>query len=210
MICIDFIKLLESITLQAQVESALRQRPDVIILGEIRSREAYSFFQALSTGHGALSTIHAEDIGSLLRRLAGPPMNVPKPLLGMVRSFVHIVRLTLPEGIRRKVIVIHESLGYDPVKDSIDIQEIIVWDRSRDKWIMYTDRKSALIRSIASLLRLSYDDVYSDLKRRATIIHWAAKRKFDMYRLHKTVREYRRNPENIYKQAVVEVGEYEI
>ena len=163
-----------------------------------------------NTGHGALSTIHAEDIGSLLRRLAGPPMNVPKPLLGMVRSFVHIVRLTLPEGIRRKVIVIHESLGYNPAKDDIDIQEIIVWDRRRDKWIMYSDRKSALIQSVALLLRLSYDDVYSDLKRRATILHWAAKRKFDMYRLHKTVREYRRNPEGIYKQAIVEVGEYEI
>ncbi|MEM4505985.1 MAG: type II/IV secretion system ATPase subunit, partial [Ignisphaera sp.] len=71
----------QSVTLQAQVESAMRQRPDILILGEIRSREAYSFFQAVSTGHGGLTTIHAENVESLVRRLVAPPMSVPKALV---------------------------------------------------------------------------------------------------------------------------------
>lgn len=200
----------DSITLQTQVEAALRQRPDIIILGEIRSREAYSFFQAISTGHGGLSTIHAEDIESLIRRLISPPMNVPKLMIALVRAFVHIERLVMAGRVVRKVVEIHESLGYDPRIDEIKIQEIFRWNKPEDKWVFFKDRESSLIKAVAEYRRSTYAEVFEDLKMRATVLNWAAKKRFDLYRLHRVVREFRRDPESVYRQAVMEVGEYEI
>ena len=200
---------IQSVTLQAQVESALRQRPDVIILGEIRSREAYSFFQAVATGHGGLTTVHAESTEVLINRLAAPPMNVPKSIIAAVRIFVFITRLQTPEGFVRKVVRVDESWGYDPEMDSIRLNHIIKWDRDRDQWYM-SSRESSTLKAIADMLALSYEDVFRDLVRRATILYWAAEKNFDIVMFHTIMRRYRRDPEAVYELAKNSVGEYPI
>jgi len=194
----------QNITLQAQVESALRQRPDILILGEIRSREAYSFFQAVSTGHGGLTTIHAESIESLIRRLVSPPMSVPKSLLATTRLFVGVFRLTMPMGIARRVVYVHETVGYDPNRDLLKLKLEIKWIRSGDQWAM--DLKgSSSVKAIAELNAMSYSEVLEDLYRRATILYWAAKKSLDVVALHTLVRRYRRNPSEVFKSVIREV-----
>ncbi|MGC8558674.1 MAG: type II/IV secretion system ATPase subunit, partial [Nitrososphaeria archaeon] len=59
------------------LKSSLRQRPDVIIVGEVRGEEAYTLLQAVATGHGGISTIHAESVEAVIQRLSTRPMNVP-------------------------------------------------------------------------------------------------------------------------------------
>lgn len=69
------------------VKISLRYRPDYLIVGEIRGEEAYVLFQALATGHGALSTLHAENIDYMIKRLTSRPMNIDKahiPLMNIV------------------------------------------------------------------------------------------------------------------------------
>ncbi|WFO76277.1 type II/IV secretion system ATPase subunit [Desulfurococcaceae archaeon MEX13E-LK6-19] len=199
----------QSVTLQAQVEAALRQRPDVIILGEIRSREAYSFFQAVSTGHGGLTTVHAEDTETLINRLAAPPMNVPKSVIAAVKAFVFIARLSTPKGFVRKVIRIDEGVGYDPDKDKVILKPIIKWDRYEDDWYM-TSKESAMLKAVCEITGLKYEEVFEDLIRRATVINWAVKRDFDLVMFHTIVRRYSRNPDEVFKQAVKEAGVYKI
>jgi len=63
------------------IRAALRQRPRVIIVGEVRGREAYSLFQAMSTGHTSYATVHASDIHTLIQRLENPPISLPRALL---------------------------------------------------------------------------------------------------------------------------------
>jgi flagellar protein FlaI len=60
------------------LRAALRQRPDVIIVGETRGKEAYTLFQAMATGHGGFSSIHADSVDATLTRLASSPMDIPK------------------------------------------------------------------------------------------------------------------------------------
>src|SRR3990170_38001 len=62
------------------LRAALRQRPDIIIVGETRGREAYTLFQAMATGHGGFSSIHADSVEATLTRLASSPMDIPKTL----------------------------------------------------------------------------------------------------------------------------------
>jgi Flp pilus assembly CpaF family ATPase len=58
------------------LKAALRQRPDMIIVGEIRSVEAVVAFQAMQTGHGVMSTFHASSVEKLIQRLTGDPINI--------------------------------------------------------------------------------------------------------------------------------------
>mgnify|MGYP003851892903 CR=1 FL=1 len=65
------------------LQSALRQRPEYLIVGEIRTEErvALTFFQAMSTGHTAYTTLHADSVETVLSRLQNPPLNVPVQML---------------------------------------------------------------------------------------------------------------------------------
>ncbi|MDP8002903.1 MAG: type II/IV secretion system ATPase subunit [Caldisphaera sp.] len=199
----------ENITLQSQIEAALRQRPDVIIVGEIRSREAFAFFQALATGHGGLTTVHAESADVLIKRLVSPPMNVPASLISAARLFVNILRVEEGGNTFRKVIRIDESWGYDFNTNNVILKEKILWDRQKDYWYI-KGKESYLLKTVAQLNLISYDEVINDLKRRATVLNWLIKKVSNSTMLNEVLRLYKRDPIDIYKQAVSESGEYNI
>ncbi|HML02690.1 MAG TPA: type II/IV secretion system ATPase subunit, partial [Candidatus Bathyarchaeia archaeon] len=73
-----FEENVDAITLFDLLKAAVRQRPDFIIVGEVRGEEAYTLFQAMATGHLGMSTIHAESVDSVLRRMESEPMNIPR------------------------------------------------------------------------------------------------------------------------------------
>jgi flagellar protein FlaI len=66
------------------VETALRQRPDYLLMGEVRGEEAQALFQAMNTGHTVFTTFHANDKNETLRRFTGDPLNVSPPLIEAV------------------------------------------------------------------------------------------------------------------------------
>lgn len=191
----------QSVTLQMQVESAMRQRPDILIVGEIRSREAYSFFQAVSTGHGGLTTIHAENVESLIRRLSSPPMNVPRSLIASARLFVQLQRFVFNRNVARKVIQIHEVEDYDPSTDNLVVKTVIIWNRYKDSWKMNL-KNNKTIESIAKTQAVDYEDIIKDLFRRTIILRYASKLNLDIITFHTLVRRYRRSPEDVYRQTI--------
>jgi len=198
----------ENVTLQSQVEAALRQRPDVIIVGEIRSREAFAFFQALATGHGGLTTVHAESADVLVKRLTSPPMNVPASLVSTAKLFVNILRVERGGRVSRRVTRVHESRGYEPSTDTINLAEIVVWDPDRDIWRLTSD-KIELLKIVADLRLTTYEKAYEDVLRRATVLDWLAKKNADVTVLHTVTRLYERDPDAIYNEALKEVKRFE-
>jgi flagellar protein FlaI len=196
----------QNITIQAQIESAMRQRPDVLIVGEIRSRESYSFFQAVSTGHGGLTTIHAENMASLIRRLLTPPMSVPPSLVATAKLLIQVQRLLYKDSVIRRVTYIHEIEGYDPVENRLSVKLVCKWSREKDSWL-FNLRDSRLIKDVADLLLLNYEDVLEDLRKRATVLLYATKKNMDIVQLHTLVRRYRREPDKVYREAVEFVKE---
>lgn len=123
---------INEITLFDLLRSALRQRPDIIIVGETRGREAYTLFQAMSTGHGGLSTIHADSIEGVINRLVSPPCDVPIQLiassLDMIilqlrlknrdgKSIRRVIQVSELEGLENNTIKYQNSFIYDPIID---------------------------------------------------------------------------------------------
>ncbi|MCS7108012.1 MAG: type II/IV secretion system ATPase subunit [Sulfolobales archaeon] len=198
-----------NVNLYELLKSALRQRPDVIIVGEIRGEEAYTFFQAVSLGHGGLATIHAENVESVIQRLLAEPFNIPKNLLQLVKVYICLGRVQVSEGIvSRRILEIREVEGLDPRTGELIVGTPFKWNRNKDAIIF--SGYSHLIKLIAEKKQVDYYEVFDDLLRRATIMKWVAKRKAGIKELQSIIREFRSNWLTIYSIAESEVGRYAI
>ncbi|MEM1761438.1 MAG: type II/IV secretion system ATPase subunit, partial [Desulfurococcaceae archaeon] len=124
----DTGKAESSVTMFDLLKAALRQRPNYIIVGEIRGAEGNIAFQAMQTGHPVLSTFHAANIERLLQRLTNPPISVPKTNLDNLNIAWFQSSVYDKKGLLvRRMISIYEVLGYDPKTDSIAALPVFVW-----------------------------------------------------------------------------------
>ncbi|MEM2068082.1 MAG: type II/IV secretion system ATPase subunit, partial [Nitrososphaerota archaeon] len=107
------------------VKTSLRYRPDYLIVGEVRGEEAFVLFQAIATGHGGLTTVHAEDVESAVKRLMSPPMNIPETHISLLDAMALIQRVQLrgkTQLFGRRVRFIWE------VEDAHRYRKIAEWD----------------------------------------------------------------------------------
>ncbi len=118
------------ITLFDLLKASLRQRPDYIIVGEIRGTEAYTLFQAVSTGHLGMSTVHAESVESAVYRLESAPMNIPRTLIAGIDIMLVQKRVEIAGKPHRKTVATSEIVGLDPRSGEILTNEVYRWNPS--------------------------------------------------------------------------------
>ena len=115
------------------LRSALRQRPDEIMVGEIRGEEGAVVFQAMQTGHPCLAPFHASSVEKLIQRLTGQPINIPKPYIDNLNLVILMSAVRLPNGqTGRRVTSINEIIGYDSIADCFGYIEVFRWDPVTD------------------------------------------------------------------------------
>jgi flagellar protein FlaI len=158
-----------SITMFDLLRAALRQRPNYIIVGEIRGREGNIAFQAKQTGHGVLSTFHAANIQRLVQRITGSPIEVPPSYLDNLNIAVFQSAVYDKRGrLMRRVIEVDEIMGYDDKKGSVLYMPVFTWEPNEDRHI-YSGRGSSYILEHKMLLRRGlsrtqisriYDELY--------------------------------------------------
>ncbi len=101
------------VTLFDLVKAAMRQRPDYIIVGEIRGEEAYALFQAISLGHGGLSTVHADNPRSLVKRLMMKPLEIPPYMIRELHTIVHTAKVRIGGLVNRYVVEVADLVDID-------------------------------------------------------------------------------------------------
>ncbi len=117
------------------LRSALRQRPEYILVGEIRGEEALTLFQAISTGHATYSTMHAGDVQTVVNRLDSPPLNVPHVMLQSL-DILSIQKQTFVDEKRvRRTQSLVEFTGIDTKTGYIRINELYKWDPLTDTFV---------------------------------------------------------------------------
>ena len=156
------------------LKAALRQRPDMIIVGEIRSVEAVVAFQAMQTGHGVMSTFHASSVEKLIQRLTGDPINIPKTYIDNLNLAVIQAAVRLGDGrSARRVLSINEIIGYDPATQSFSFMEAFRWNPATDTFDFPGYRNSYLLEEVIAIKRgippHRKREVYDEVKRRAKI-----------------------------------------
>ena len=152
------------------LKESLRQRPDYIIVGEVRGKEAYVLFQQMAVGHAGLSTIHAENFPKLMDRLTTQPINLPASLIQNLDAILFVRRVKKGRIYTRRVSEIVEVLGYNKKKNVPVINEAFSWDPVTDKY--KTKNKSAIMRKIADATGMTEADIKREIIQRAKILKW--------------------------------------
>lgn len=157
------------------LKAALRQRPNEIIVGEIRGAEGAIAFQAMQTGHSVMATFHAASVERLIQRLTGSPINVPKTYMDNLNICIIQQAVKLPNGkVGRRMTSINEIVGYDPVTQSFSFVEVFRWDPVTDTFLFTGDGNSYLLEyKIAPKLGIPPHKkrrIYSEVERRAKIL----------------------------------------
>ncbi|RDZ37612.1 MULTISPECIES: type II/IV secretion system ATPase subunit [unclassified Haloferax] len=117
------------------LEAALRQRPDYIVMGEIRGEEGRTLFQVMSTGHTTYTTFHADSVGEVLKRFTTAPINVSKTMFTAL-DLVSIQTSTRVGGNKvRRNKSLTEINHYDPENDEINVQDVYQWQAETDEFL---------------------------------------------------------------------------
>lgn len=150
-----------AIDLFALLVAALRQRPEYIIVGEVRGREASTLFQAISTGHAAMATIHAGSIEELLNRIENEPMNIPRVLFQALDAVVFPGQVLLEGKRARRVVGVTEILGMDGSTGNMLTNDPFRWEAEDDSHRFLG--RSFVIEEIARSRGIGLDDAQAEL-----------------------------------------------
>ncbi|WP_394337415.1 type II/IV secretion system ATPase subunit [Halobellus limi] len=116
------------------LRSALRHRPEFIIVGEVRGNEAVTLFQAMNTGHTTFSTMHADSIETVINRLENEPINVPRAMVQSL-DLLCVQTLTRVEGERvRRSKTIGEIGEIDQRTGELDYSRAFRWNPGTDSF----------------------------------------------------------------------------
>ncbi len=157
------------------LKAALRQRPNYIIVGEIRGVEGAIAFQAIQTGHPVMSTFHAASVEKLIQRLTGDPINVPKTYVDNLNLVIIQSAVRRPNGkIVRRILSINEIVGFNPQTKAFTFIEVFSWDPVTDKFIFRGYKSSYLLeQKIAKKLGVPENKnmvMYEQLDKRVKIL----------------------------------------
>jgi flagellar protein FlaI len=163
------------VTMFDLLKAALRQRPNEIIVGEIRGPEGAIAFQAMQTGHSVMATFHAASVERLIQRLTGNPINVPKTYMDNLNLAIFQSAVKLPSGkVGRRMVSVNEIVGYDPISQSFSFVEAFRWDSTNDSFHFSGDGNSYLLEyKIAPKLGIPLHKkrrIYAEIERRAKIL----------------------------------------
>ena len=174
------------------LKAALRQRPNLIVIGEIRGAEGLIAFQAMQTGHPVMATFHASTVEKLIQRLTGDPINVPKAYIDNLNLVVIASAVRLPDGKPgRRIISVSELVGYDKSTDSFAFVETFRWNSATDEHEFTGNMNSYLLENqLAPKRGLSPENkrqIYQELERRAVLFERLQERGvtnfYDLYKV---------------------------
>jgi len=117
------------------LEAALRQRPDYIVMGEVRGEEGRVLFQVMSTGHTTYTTFHADSVGEVIKRFTTDPINVSKTLFTAL-DLVSIQTQTRVDGNKvRRNKTLTEINEYSAEHDEINVRDVYEWQAETDEFL---------------------------------------------------------------------------
>jgi len=179
------------------LKSSMRQRPDYLIVGEVRGAEAYVLFQQIATGHPSLATIHADTIERFVDRIISPPISLPPSLIEALDLVVFIARIKYGNLYVRKIVSVYEITGFDRENNIPKFNEIYRWNPQTDKFD--TVNPSIVLQKISEQYGLPEAFLLNEIARRKKVLEWAFENNIDNYEdFAKIIKIYYTDPELLF------------
>jgi len=189
----------DDITMYDLLRSALRHRPEYIIVGEVRGQEAITLFQAMNTGHTTFSTMHADSVQTVINRLENEPINVPRPMVTSL-DLLWVQVLTRSEGERvRRAKTLAEIEGIDQRTGELDYSTSFAWNAPEDT---FSRRDSVLLEEIQEERGWTRSELLDELRNRKRFLAYLqAEAVSDYRRFTAMVRKYYADPEEVMERV---------
>ena len=193
------------ISLYDLLTAALRQRPEFIIVGEVRGDEAFTLFQAIAVGHAALGTIHAGSINELLARIESNPMNVPRSLIANLDAVIFPMHIMRGERSARRVANVVEVLELDRETGDLITNTSFRWLPDQD--IFRFMGRTYLFDKIHDTYGIPRNHLMQEMEQRARFLLWLQRLGVREYHLViRMLRHYQRNQDLVVARMTGERG----
>ncbi len=178
------------------LEAALRQRPEYIVMGEIRGEEGRTLFQVMSTGHTTLTTFHADSVGEVIKRFTTEPINVSKTMFTAL-DLVSIQTQTRVKGRKvRRNKSLTEINHYDPENDEINVQDVYQWQAETDEYLQMGE--SNTLEEIMFDRGWSVEELNREMFERKLVLAFLIDRNLNTYtQVAATLQAFMNDPETI-------------
>ncbi|MEK6945834.1 MAG: type II/IV secretion system ATPase subunit [Nanoarchaeota archaeon] len=177
------------------LKSSFRQNPDYVIVGEVRGKETYVLFQGMASGHSSISTIHADSVDTVIKRLETPPIELSPTLLNVLDCVCVMTHAIVKKQETRKLREIVEIINVTP--DGIALTNTpYVWNAADDRF--YFKKTSKIFEKISKRYGLRMEDIDLEFRRRVRIIYELYKRNISGFdEVKEIIRQYAKKPQDI-------------
>lgn len=183
------------------IRTALRQRPRVIIVGEVRGREAYSLFQAMATGHTAYATVHASTIHTLIQRLENPPVSLPRALLTSLDVIVFQNAVPIGGKMVRRMTSVTEIIKLDSDTNQLIFMAPFTWVSKTDDRFE-SSKTSKILNKIKLQNDWSDEQLEEELENRMLVLRWMVKKNVSSYQeFGRIIADYQKYPDDVLKKV---------
>ena len=186
------------ITMFDLLKASFRQRPDYVIVGEIRGQEAFVLFQGMASGHAGISTMHADDVKTVIKRLETAPINL-SPSLVEILDVICLVSHAKVKGVdTRKLRAIQEIIK---IKDDGDaeINVPFQWDPGRDVFMFKRD--SFVFKKIVSKKGVSMEELQKEFEVRRKLLNALYKKNImEFEEVQRVINDYYKNKDAVLKR----------
>jgi len=194
-------KVFGEINMYDLLKESFRQNPDYIIVGEVRGQEAYVMFQGMASGHAALSTMHADTLHSIIRRLTTPPINLPVDLLELLDLAIFMTRARNISPSARRVREIIEIGKYE--NGRLNTNKIFSWSPTNDSFDYYDN--SILSKELESRHGLSAE-LDSSIEEKIIVLRYLYNKNIrDAKKIYEYVKAYYLDKDNLLNDITNEV-----
>ncbi|MEK6893269.1 MAG: type II/IV secretion system ATPase subunit [Nanoarchaeota archaeon] len=179
------------VDLFAILKSSFRQNPDYLIVGEVRGKEAFVLFQAMASGHAAISTMHADSVDTLIRRLQTPPIELSPALVNSLDCVAIATHAMVDKKETRKLREVVEIVNVNRDGTAL-INTPLIWDAAKD--IFYFKKQSKVFEKISARHGIPIDKLQLEFSIRTKLIFELYKRKiFEFEEVQKVINDYYKN-----------------
>lgn len=191
------------------VRAALRQRPNYIIVGEVRGKETYTMFQAMATGHTTYSTMHADSVKSMVNRLENPPINTPRILLSALRIVIIQGQVRAGNQTVRRIKQILEIVGFEPETNELITNTVYEWDPAGDKFAY--KGHSFVQDNIMELKNLTHEGMEAEVRRRVAVVKYLKDNNMtDHQQIWQFVTSYYKDPAEVMQRIGYQMAPGEV
>lgn len=180
------------------LKNSFRQNPEYVIVGEVRGKEAFVLFQGMASGHASISTMHADSVDTVIKRLETPPIELSPTLVNTLDAVAIMTHAIIKKQQTRRLREIVEIVKVDPEGVALTNTPFI-WNPAEDKF--YFKKDSRVLDKITLRYGLSREELQKDFENRAKLIFELFKRKiFNFEEVQNIINEYYKNPEAVMKK----------